>query len=122
MGQDNLFLASFSCVGPTLACAGTAVGIVSTVPDGHGFVNAYIGSGQTKTASDNTQQSTTVVLHQPWFFGKTRLVLSGGLTTGFLVKQQFQHSSSITGTGASATSSTVIGLSNDTRYRLAPML
>jgi hypothetical protein len=80
------------------------------------------GSDQTKTASENTQQSTTVVLQQPWFFGKARLVLSGGLTTGFLVKEQFQRSSSITGTGAGATSSTVIGLSNDTRYRLAPML
>ena len=37
MGQNNLFLAAFSCFGPTLACAAPGVGIVSTVPsNGHG--------------------------------------------------------------------------------------
>ena len=32
IGKNNLFLAAFSCYGPTLACAGPGVGIVSTVP------------------------------------------------------------------------------------------
>jgi|GEM_PF-3586928 len=62
--------------------------------------------------------NANVVLVQPWFFGKARLVVTGGLTTGFLSKQEFQRSSSITGT----TSQTVIGLKTDTRYRLTPML
>ncbi len=59
-----------------------------------------------------------VVLKQPWYFGKARLVLSGGLTTGFLGKQEFQRSGSITGT----TSQAVVGLKTDTRYRFTPML
>jgi hypothetical protein len=61
-------------------------------------------------------------LRQQWFFGKARLVVSGGLSSGFLAKQEFQRSSSITGTGSNATSSTVIGLKTDTRFRLTPML
>ncbi|HEY6767445.1 MAG TPA: hypothetical protein VI386_22015 [Candidatus Sulfotelmatobacter sp.] len=63
-----------------------------------------------------------VVLVQPWSFGKARLVLTGGLTTGFLGKQEFQRSSAIAGSGSTATSSTVIGVKTDTRYRLSPML
>jgi hypothetical protein len=84
---------------------------------------ASSGSGKlatdtSKTATDKTQEATTVVLEQPWFFGKARFVLTGGLTTGFLGKKEFQRSSSISG----ATSPTVIGLKTDTRYRLTPML
>jgi hypothetical protein len=59
-----------------------------------------------------------VLLTQPWFFGKARLVLTGGLSSGFLTKQEFQRSSSISGT----TSPTVIGFKTDTRYRFTPML
>jgi hypothetical protein len=78
-------------------------------------------SGQTKS-NDNKQQATTIVLQQPWFFGKARLVVSGGLSTGFLDKQEFQRSSSISGSGSSATSPTVIGLKTNTRFRMTPML
>ena len=42
MGQNNLFLATFSCYGPTLACAAPGVGIVSTVPDHNGVIGAYM--------------------------------------------------------------------------------
>src|SRR5262249_13820836 len=42
MGQNNLFLAAFSCYGPALACAAPGVGIVSTVPDRNGFTGAYM--------------------------------------------------------------------------------
>ena len=60
-------------------------------------------------AVDNT------VLVQPWFFGKARLVLTGGLTAGFLRKQEFQRATSIAG-------ATVVGLKTDSIYRLTPML
>jgi len=70
----------------------------------------------TKAAASDAP--TTVVLEQPWYFGKARLVLTGGLTTGFLGKQEFQRSSSISG----GTSQTVVGLKTDTRYRFTPML
>jgi hypothetical protein len=73
-----------------------------------------------KPAASDTESK--LVLQQPWFFGKARLVLSGGLSTGFLGKKEFQRSTSISGTGSSATSSTVIGVKTDTRYRLTPML
>jgi hypothetical protein len=39
-----------------------------------------------------------------------------------LTKTEFQRSSSISGTGSGATSSTVIGLKTDTRFRFTPML
>lgn len=78
--------------------------------------------GSQNTAKPSASATDNVVLQQPWFFGRPRLVLSGGLTTGFLSKQEFQRSSSITGTGTSTTSNPVIGLKTDTKYRLAPML
>lgn len=76
--------------------------------------NAPGGSNKPPTAStaDNT------VLTQSWFFGKARLVVTGGLSIGFLRKQEFQRSNSISGT----TSQTVIGLKTDTLFRLTPML
>jgi subtilisin len=51
MGSDNLFLAAFSCYGPTLACAAPGVGIVSTVPDRDGFTGAYMEMDGTSMAS-----------------------------------------------------------------------
>jgi len=51
MGQNNLFLASFSCFGPTLACAAPGVGIVSTVPDRDGVAGAYMEMDGTSMAS-----------------------------------------------------------------------
>ncbi len=45
MGRQNLFLAAFSSFGPTLACAGPGVGIVSTVPDHEGATDLYMEMG-----------------------------------------------------------------------------
>jgi subtilisin family serine protease len=64
MGHDNLFLASFSCFGPTLACAGPGVGIVSTVPDRNGFVGAYMEMDGTSMASPAVCGTLTVILSQ----------------------------------------------------------
>jgi len=50
-GERGLFLASFSCFGPTLACAAPGVGIVSTVPDRHGTTGAYMEMDGTSMAS-----------------------------------------------------------------------
>jgi hypothetical protein len=65
-----------------------------------------------------TPAVNTTVLAQDWLFGKARLVVSGGLSSAFLRKQEFQRSSSISGT----TSPTVIGLKTNTLYRNTPML
>jgi hypothetical protein len=65
-----------------------------------------------------TPAVNTTVLAQDWLFGKARLVVSGGLSSAFLRKQEFQRSSSISGT----TSSTVIGYKTNTLYRNTPML
>lgn len=77
-----------------------------------------------KVANTPAKPATTdnTVLVQPWFFGKARLVLTGGLSMASLTKTEFQRSSSISGTGSGATSSTVIGLKTDTRFRFTPML
>lgn len=77
-------------------------------------------AGQNKpiSKSDNATP-TTIVLEQPWLFGKPRAVVSGGITAGFLRKQEFQRSDSITPNG---NSQTVIGLKTDSSVRLLPML
>ena len=64
MGQNNLFLASFSCFGPTLACAGPGVGIVSTVPDRSGFTGAYMEMDGTSMASPAACGTLAVILSQ----------------------------------------------------------
>src|SRR5208337_190573 len=64
MGQDNFFLASFSCFGPTLACAAPGVGIVSTVPDRDGFVGAYMEMDGTSMASPAACGTLAVILSQ----------------------------------------------------------
>lgn len=79
-------------------------------------------SGGKSTPKPTPAATDNIVLQQPWFFGRPRLVLSGGLTTGFLSKQEFQRSTNITGTGTGTTSNPVIGLKTDSKYRLAPML
>jgi hypothetical protein len=91
--------------------------------------NAPKKTGDTTTAAAAKQNNApaadpdaNLVLKQPWFFGRARLVLTGGLSSGFLGKQEFQRSSSIAGSGSGATSSTVIGLKTDTRFRFTPML
>lgn len=64
MGQGNLFLAAFSCFGPTLACAAPGVGIVSTVPDREGTVGAYMEMDGTSMASPAACGALAVVLSQ----------------------------------------------------------
>ena len=64
MGQNNLFLASFSCFGPALACAAPGVGIVSTVPDRDGFVGAYMEMDGTSMASPAACGALAVILSQ----------------------------------------------------------
>jgi hypothetical protein len=88
----------------------------------NGQTKAQSAGGSTPAKPAATPTASTVVLVQPWFFGKARLVLTGGLSTGLLTKTEFQRSSSISGTGSTATSPTVIGLKTNTRFRFTPML
>jgi subtilisin len=62
MGQNNLFLASFSSFGPTLACAAPGVGIISTVPDRTGFSGAYMEMDGTSMASPAACGALAVIL------------------------------------------------------------
>jgi subtilisin family serine protease len=64
MGHGNLFLASFSCFGPGLACAAPGVGIVSTVPDRDGFVGAYMEMDGTSMASPAACGALAVILSE----------------------------------------------------------
>jgi hypothetical protein len=63
--------------------------------------------------ADNT------VLVQPWLFGRPRLVLSGGISTALLTKQEFQRTMSISGAGDSET---VVGYKTNSKIRTSPML
>ncbi len=51
MAHQNLFLATFSSFGPTLACAGSGVGIVSTVPNRGDAADLYMEMDGTSMAS-----------------------------------------------------------------------
>lgn len=62
MGQNNLFLASFSSFGPALACAAPGVGIVSTVPDRKNYKKAYMEMDGTSMASPAVCAALAVVL------------------------------------------------------------
>ncbi|MFZ0774247.1 MAG: hypothetical protein ACLP56_20570 [Candidatus Sulfotelmatobacter sp.] len=81
-------------------------------PDSTGRKSA----GATKTSTSDA--ASTTVLVQPWLFGKPRLVLSGGVGTALLSKQEFQRSMSISG----GTTETVVGLKTNTKARTTPML
>lgn len=61
-GQGNLFLANFSCFGPTLACAAPGVGIVSTVPDKKGVKGGYMEMDGTSMASPAACGTLAVIL------------------------------------------------------------
>ena len=50
-GNDNLFLANFSCFGPEIECCAPGVGIIATVPDRHGNKRSYASMGGTSMAS-----------------------------------------------------------------------
>lgn len=62
MGINNLFLAAFSCFGPTLACAAPGVGIVSTVPQRSGHVGDYMEMDGTSMASPAACGALAVIL------------------------------------------------------------
>ncbi len=64
LGQRNLFLATFSCFGSTLACAGPGVGIVSTVPDRNGVSGAYMEMDGTSMASPGACGALAVIVSQ----------------------------------------------------------
>jgi subtilisin len=64
LGSRNLFLATFSCFGPTLACAGPGVGIVSTVPDRNGLTGQYMEMDGTSMASPAVCGALAVILSQ----------------------------------------------------------
>jgi len=64
MGQNNLFLAAFSCFGPTLSCAAPGVGIISTVPDRNGVRGAYMEMDGTSMASPAACGALAIMLSQ----------------------------------------------------------
>lgn len=61
-GNNNMFLAAFSCFGDTLACTGPGVGIVSTVPDRNGFSGAYMEMDGTSMSSPAVCGTLAVIL------------------------------------------------------------
>jgi subtilisin len=87
MGQDNLFLASFSCFGPTLACAAPGVGIVSTVPDRDGFVGAYMEMDGTSMASPAACGALAVILSQDPTYKAMKRDLSRSKRAALLLAQ-----------------------------------
>ena len=64
IGQQNLFLATFSCFGPTLACAAPGVGIVSTVPNRDDATDLYMEMDGTSMASPATCGALAAILSQ----------------------------------------------------------
>lgn len=62
LGRDNLFLATFSCFGPQVACVGPGVGIVSTVPDHGGQTGLYMEMDGTSMASPAVAGALAVIL------------------------------------------------------------
>jgi hypothetical protein len=79
--------------------------------NGGGNAGGNTNASNTNNASDNKD----TVLVQPWFFGRARLVVSGGITPGFLAQKDYQRSTSVSGAN-------VVGVKTDSRYRLTPML
>jgi hypothetical protein len=62
LGSSNLFLASFSCFGPTLACAGPGVGIISMLPDRGGASGLYMEMDGTSMASPSVCGALAAIL------------------------------------------------------------
>ena len=69
-------------------------------------------SSAKKKTTDQVEEQPLV---QPWFFGRPRLVVSGGITQGFLAQKDYQRSTAPDGTA-------IVGLKTDSKYRLTPML
>ncbi len=62
--DDNLYLANFSCFGPEITCAGSGVGIISTVPERFGLSAPYGAMGGTSMASPAACASLAAVLSE----------------------------------------------------------
>jgi subtilisin len=87
MGQDNFFLASFSCFGAALACAAPGVGIVSTVPDRTGFTGAYMEMDGTSMASPAACGTLAVILSQDSQYRALPRDISRSRRAAFLLAQ-----------------------------------
>jgi subtilisin family serine protease len=87
MGQNNLFLASFSCFGPTLACAAPGVGIVSTVPDRDGFVGTYMEMDGTSMASPAACGTLAAILSQDTTYKATPRDISRSKRAALVLSQ-----------------------------------
>ncbi|MEO8275674.1 MAG: S8 family serine peptidase [Thermoanaerobaculia bacterium] len=61
-GDDNLYLAGFSCFGREVDAAGPGVGIVSTVPERHGFIAPRAEMSGTSMASPAVCGALAVLL------------------------------------------------------------
>jgi hypothetical protein len=72
-------------------------------------------SDQSANKAKSTGPVEEKALVQPWFFGRARLVVSGGITPGFLADKQYQRATNSSGTA-------VVGLKTDQKERLTPML
>jgi Subtilase family len=68
IGQNNFFLAAFSCFGSTLACSAPGVGIVSTVPD-KGGADLYMEMDGTSMASPAACGALAVILSKDAQYG-----------------------------------------------------
>jgi hypothetical protein len=76
------------------------------------------GGNTTGPKSYPPDAPSTVVLEQPWTFGRPRWVVSGGLSSGIISKQEFQRTMTV----SNGTSETVVGLKSDSKFRTNPML
>lgn len=63
-GNEDLYLASFSCFGPRLACSAPGSGLISTVPPRHGVDAPYAPMDGTSLSSPAVAATLAVVLSQ----------------------------------------------------------
>lgn len=63
-GNEDLYLATFSCFGPRLACSAPGSGLISTVPPRHGVGAPYASMDGTSLSSPAVAATLAVVLSQ----------------------------------------------------------
>ncbi len=68
-GDENLYLANFSCFGPEITCGGPGVGIISTVPERFDLTAPYASMGGTSMASPAACGALAVLLSQSPDYG-----------------------------------------------------
>jgi hypothetical protein len=87
--------------------------------DGSGDATTSNPIGKTTSPKSPTPDApSTVVLAQPWTFGRPRWVVSGGVSIGILSKQEFQRTMTV----SNGTPETVVGQKSDSAFRISPML